>query len=365
MRKPTMTRAFIQTIVGALCGVALVSFAMPAAAGSMVFIPLGDADAVFAIDAVRDRVVGRIGDLPAVHGLAETPDGRFLVAGSYAERPAGESMPEKPAGISADAHAKHHGGAAAPDKAAPTVSTVSIVRIADGSVVRRVDVPGAVHHVAVSPDGRTAVVTHPDGGGISAIDLARYVVVAEVATGPTPNYAAFAPDGTRLYVSNAGDDSVSVVDTQTWTALGSMAVGASPEHLVLSEDGTRLYVNNVGDGTVSVLSVSAQKVVQTLSVGEALHGIDLSDDGGTLYVAAMADDRLFAIDLATGAYRGTRLTPAPYHLAVIRGAGKLYVSSAADPIVWVVDQASLTVQWTIPIAGKGHQMVPAPVVLMN
>jgi YVTN family beta-propeller protein len=361
-----MTKAFIQTLVGALWGVAFVAVAMPATAGGMVFIPLGDANEVFAIDTLRDRVVGRIGGLPAVHGLAQTPDGRFLIAGSYEEHAAGESLPEKPAGVSAEAHAMHHAGAPA-KSGAPTamLSTLSIVRIADGTVVRRIDVPGAVHHVAVSSDGRIAVATHPDGGGISAIDLTSYAVVAEVATGSLPNYAAFGPDGTRLYVSNAGDDSVSVVDTKTWTALGSIAVGASPEHLVLSDDGQRLYVNNVEDGTVSVISVPEQDVVQTLSAGEALHGIDLSDDGATLFVAAMADDKLVAIDLATGAHRSTRLTLAPYHLAVIRGAGKLYVSSAESPIVWVVDQTSLAVQWTIPIAGKGHQMVPAPVVLMN
>lgn len=361
-----MTRAFIRTIVGALWGAALVSVAMPATAGGMVFIPLGDANEVFAIDTLRDTVVGRIGGLPAVHGLAQTPDGRFLIAGSYQERAMGAAMPEKPAGVSADAHAMHHRSMAAkPGAPAAMLSTVSIVRIADGSVVRRIDVPGAVHHVAVSPDGRVAVATHPDGGGISVIDLATYAVVAKVATGSYPNYAAFSPDGKRLYVSNAGDDSVSVVDTKTWTVLGSMAVGASPEHLVLSDDGTRLYVNNVEDGTVSVIAVPEQNVVQTLSVGAALHGIDLSDDGATLFVAAMGDDKLVAIDLATGTYRSARLTPAPYHLAVIHGSRKLYVSSAENPIVWVVDEASLRVQWTIPITGKGHQMVPAPVVLMN
>ena len=47
---------------------------------------------------------------------------------------------------------------------------------------------------AVSPDGRFAVVTHPNDGTISAIDLGSYELVATVATGPLPNYAAFGPE---------------------------------------------------------------------------------------------------------------------------------------------------------------------------
>jgi DNA-binding beta-propeller fold protein YncE len=51
------------------------------------------------------------------------------------------------------------------------------------------------------------------------------------------------------------------------------------------------------------------------------------------------------------------LGPSPYHLAAIPGTGKLYVSSAEEPKLWVVDQESLRVLNEIPIRGKGHQMV--------
>ncbi len=51
------------------------------------------------------------------------------------------------------------------------------------------------------------------------------------------------------------------------------------------------------------------------------------------------------------------LAPQPYHLAAIRGTGKLYVSSAADGKIRIVDQTTLAVVGEIPIGGKGHQMV--------
>ncbi|MEQ8356306.1 MAG: YncE family protein [Kiloniellaceae bacterium] len=329
-----------------------------AIAEPLVYVPLGGEGKIAVVDAAKDEFVSTIDGLVAVHGLAGTPDGKFLIAGSFQEREADESAPAKPSGVTEDEHAAHHGAAPADaQKADAVVSTVSVVRTADGSVVRRIDVPGAVHHAAVSPDGRFAVVTHPNEGTVSAIDLNSYQIAATVTTGPAPNYAAFSPDSSRLFVSNAGNGTVSEVDTERWIVRRNAVVGSSPEHVVLSRDGSTVFVNNVEDGTVSVLNTDDLTAAKTISVGSTLHGIDLSDDGGTLLVADLGDDKIVAFDLATDTYRSATLAPAPYHLAAIRGAGKLYVSSADEPKIWVIDQRSLKVLGEIPIGGKGHQMV--------
>ena len=139
-----------------------------------------------------------------------------------------------------------------------------------------------------------------------------------------------------------------------------MRVGKSPEHLVLSPDGAALYVNNVNDGTVSVVSLETGKVTRTFAVGNSPHGIDLSEDGRTLFVSDRGNDQLHAIDLGSSSKISVSLSPSPYHLAVVRGEGKLYVSSTEKPIIWVVDQITLQVTGEIPIGGKGHQMVVLP-----
>lgn len=347
----------MKTVLWNLVLAAAVAIPATNAVAGELYIPLGSDNAIVVVDTERDAVAGRIEGVPAVHGLAATPDGRFLIAGSYDERTAGGAPPPKPEAVSEEAHAAHHAAAATAPRAEGLVSTVSVIRVSDGAVVRRIDVPGAVHHVAVSPDGRLAVVTHPNQGTISAIDLAAFRVVATVATGPVPNYAAFGPDGQRVYVSNAGNGTVSEVDAGRWTVRRNIVVGDSPEHLVLSADGGTLYVNNVAGGTVSVVSLSTGKTAKTIAVGKVLHGIGLSDDGRTLYVSALGDNRLAAIDLVSGAVRRASLEPSPYHLAVLRGSNKLYISSAEDPKVWGVDAQSLGVLREIPIGGKGHQMV--------
>jgi DNA-binding beta-propeller fold protein YncE len=118
-----------------------------------------------------------------------------------------------------------------------------------------------------------------------------------------------------------------------------------------------LYVANIEAGTVSVVSLAQGEVVETLAIGGEVHGLDVSDDGKTLFVSGKGEDKLVAVDVGTGQMRSAPLSPAPYHLAVVPGTGKLYVSSRAEPKIWVVDQHSLEPTSVIPIRGEGHQMV--------
>lgn len=334
----------------------LVGAAAQAMAAGTVYVPLGSADEVLVIDAAGDRVVDKIPGLEAAHGLASTPSGDFLVVGSYAETtPDNPALPAQPQGMSAAEHQAHHAAPAAPAPAG-AVSFVSIIRTADNAVVRRIEVPGAVHHMAVTPDGRYAVATHPGGDNISVIDLAAHKVMTTVRTGPLPNYIVTSRDGQRVYVSNAGNDTISEVDTRDWTVRRDLPTGETPEHIVLSPDDATLYVNNVDAGTVSAISLQSGKIVETFVVGGQLHGIDLSDDGKTLFVSGREKNKLVAIDLESKRMRSIALGPAPYHVTSVLGAGKLYVSSSIEPKLWVVDQKSLRVLGEIPIPGVGHQM---------
>ena len=342
-----------------LVGAAAIAVTSVVLAAPTVYIPLGTANEIAIVDAASDEIVGRIGDLVNPHGLAATPDGKYLVAGSNQETgPDKAALLPKPAGVSEEEHQRHH---AMPDPAAVQssvgISHVAIIEVRDQEVVRRVDVKGAVHHNLVTPDGRYAISTHTTAGGISAIDLSTYTVAKVVSTGPVPNYAVVTNDGKRIYVSNAGNNTISEIDTDHWIVTRNILAGAAPEHMVLSPDESTIYVNNIGSGTVSVISLQQGKVMETYKVGNDPHGIDLSEDGKSLFVSSKTDNTLTRIDLESGEIKRLQLSPAPYHVTAIRGSGKLYVSSRKLPKIWVVDQRRLEVLGEIPIRGEGHQMV--------
>ncbi len=347
--------------VAGIAGVVFLSSALTVNAEPFVYVPMGSDGKINVIDAATDKIVSTVEGLVSVHGLAGTPDGQFLIAGSYAERTK-DNSPAKPEGVSEDEHAAHHKAPSnqVSNSVEGTISTVSVVQTSDGKILRAIDVPGAVHHVTVSPDGKYASVTRPNEGEVSVIDLMNYKVVRNIATGEFPNYSVFSADNIQLFVSNAGDNTVSVINTGTWALEKTIDVGASPEHIVLSRDGKILYVNNVDDGTVSVVDTTTRQSIKTMKIGSVLHGIDLSDDGTALFVAALGDDKIVKVDLASGSLQTMELSPAPYHLATITETGKIYISSSDEAKVWVVSQKNFELMGQITIDGKGHQMVVMP-----
>ena len=305
-----------------------------AAASPTVYVPLGSGNQVIAVDAATDRITASYPGVDNPHGLAATPDGEYLVAGSMKETPPAAGQP-------ADA---------------PT-SRLALIHPAHGHVMLTIPVAGWSHHIAISPDGRYAVATHPTRGNISVVDLQSNQVVRTVATGPAPNYAVFGAAGRRLYVSNSGNGTVSEIALPDWKVVRSLPAGPGPTHLALAPDGRTLFVANPGAGKVTAIDLAGGKVKQDWSFGGKLHGLDLGDDGRTLFVSVKDAQKLVALDTASGARRSIDLKPAPYHLNTITGTGKLYLSSRSAPKIWVVDQKTLEVlaEITLP-AGEGHQM---------
>ncbi len=307
---------------------------LAALAAPTVYIPLGAANQVVAVDAETHQITAQYPGVENPHGLVATPDGEYLVAGSLKETPA-------PAGASAET---------------PT-SKLYLIHPAHGHVMLTVPVAGWTHHQAITPDGRYVLSTHATRGYISVLDMITNQIVRYIDTGPAPNYALVTRDGTRAYVSNAGNGTVTEVDLQTWKPVRTLQAGPSPEHMVFSAEEKTIYVTNPRAGTISAVSRESGTVVETYEIGPSAHGLDMGDDGKTLFASSKKAETLTALDTETGRSRSVPLTPAPYHLNAIPGTGTVYVSSRKEPVIWVIDQRSLQVTHTIHLpAGEGHQM---------
>ncbi|MHB1232207.1 MAG: YncE family protein [Burkholderiales bacterium] len=312
--------------------------AAPAMAAPTVYIPLGSGNRVIAVDTATGRITKSYPGVDNPHGLVATPDGEYLIAGSMLETPLPAGSPP----------------------GAPN-SKLFLVHPGHGHVMLTIPVSGWTHHQAITPDGRYVISTHPTRSGVSVVDLQSNQVIKTIETGPAPNYTAITRDGKRAYVSNSGNGTVSQIDLGTWRVTHTLEGGPAVEHVVLSADEKTLYTLNPRAGTVSVVSTETGKVVGTHKIGANLHGLDLGDDGQTLFVSSVSDNKLVALDPRSGAQRTLALSPAPYHLNVIRGTGKVYVSSRSEPVIWVVDQKSLKLTDTIKLpAGEGHQMAVMP-----
>jgi len=328
----------MQSISLTVVAVVVATWLTPAVASPTVYIPLGSGNQVIAVDGATGKITANYTGVENPHGLVATPDGEYLVAGSLSETPA-------PAGAPHDA---------------PN-SRLFLVHPGHGHVMLTIPVTGWTHHQAITPDGRYVLSTHPTRAYISVVDLQQKKVVRTVATGVAPNFTLVTRDGKRAYVTNTGDGTISEIDLETWAVRRTLAAGPGPEHAVFSKDQKSIFVANPGAAQASVVDVVSGKVVRTFAAGKAAHGLDLSDDGQTLFVSARGDERLLGIDVTSGKPRSLTLSPAPYHLNTIHGAGVVYVSSSKEPKIWIVDQKTLTLKGTIALpAGEGHQMAVVP-----
>ena len=118
--------------------------------------------------------------------------------------------------------------------------------------------------VVITPDGRTAFVSHGGCDTVSAIDLARLrrlleetdagrragladrlsvsqrYVVARIPTGSNPRGLALSPDGRLLYVAERLDDSIGIIDVAGLRRIGGIDLGG-PRHETVLRRGEKVF----------------------------------------------------------------------------------------------------------------------------
>jgi len=329
-------------------GAALVA---SSAATADIYIPEGERGTVLRLDD-SFNAAGRIEGLNNVHGLAGAPKRGFLVAGSLAETTPGKVA--KPAAVSEEDHEAHHGGGA---KAEPSsASLVTLVDADKGDILRRIEVPGIVHHVGISSDERFAAVTHPSLDAVSLIDLESGKVTATIATGPNPEYAIADPSTGNFFVSNAGNDTISVLDPRDGIVTRNFKLQGPPKHMLLDADARQLIVSESDTGKVSIVDADNGETLETHDIGGELHGV--AADKNAIWSSARERDQVVRVDRATGERLEVNVGPEPYHMARVGDA--LLVSSAARPELWVLDPKTLELRQTVETDSTGHQFAKMP-----
>ncbi|MBI4604264.1 MAG: YncE family protein, partial [Planctomycetes bacterium] len=99
-------------------------------------------------------------------------------------------------------------------------------------------------------------------GSVTAVDLARGEVVAEVLVGLHASALAVAPGGRHVAVADAASDTVSVIDTSSDHVVETIRLrwrpgdlfGASPNALAFDETGGTLFVANGTQNAVALVS---------------------------------------------------------------------------------------------------------------
>ena len=296
------------------------------------------------------KPVSRITGLDNVHGLSVAISRGLLIAGSLSEQ--SRSEVEKPGAVSSDDHNAHHGKSN--NDQSEEVSIISLIDIQTEKVIRKIEVPGMVHHITTSSDDRYVLVTHPGLDAVSIIDLETNTLTATIPTGSNPNYAVYDPQTASFYVSNTGNATISQVEPKAGYAVRNFKTENGVEHLEFDIDSRRIFAAEADAGEVSVIDIDTGETTSRFTVGGGLHGIAYDQSRNSIYVSARERGAIVYISLETGESEDQLIGPEPYHMTLV--GDTLLVSSADEPLIWAVDVETRHVLATIPTKDRAHQM---------
>jgi YVTN family beta-propeller protein len=217
-------------------------------------------------------------------------------------------------------------------------NTVTLVDPSTGKALADVATGEGPHEVAVSPDGRMALVSnygsaaHP-GNSLTLIDIEHAVPSATIQLGEwhRPHGLAWLPDGRHVVVTAEQERAVLIIDVSEGKVAGSIRTGASVSHMVvLSADGRRGYVSNIGDGSVSVLDLEAGRLLTTVVTGAGAEGLALTPDGRQLWVSNREAGTVTVLDARSLETLATIDVPCFPTRVVISPDGRIALVSRAE-----------------------------------
>jgi len=189
-------------------------------------------------------------------------------------------------------------------------STLSLVNLESGKVLRKISVQRGPDSLALSLDAKTLYCANVYDNSVSVIDTATNTVTATITdkTILGPFTIALTPDGKSLYITNYGNplypnrsdnNTVTVVDTATNTVSKVVpGVGASPSGIAITPNGKYAYVTGYNSiGTVSVIDIATSTVIQTLRVGGGPTQVAIDPAGTYAYVTNFTDNTVSVIQI--------------------------------------------------------------------
>jgi len=228
-------------------------------------------------------------------------------------------------------------------------NTATLLDVASKRVVATLPAGNGVHEVAVSHDGRWAVVSNygvrgAPGNSLTVIDVPKAAVARTIDLGEfkRPHGSAFLPGDSLFAVTSEVSKAVVLVNFSTGTVVGSIPTNHPASHmLALTADGRRIYTSNVADGTVSDLDVPGRKFVREFNVAPAVEGITAAPGGEQVWVGSNEAKTVTVLDPSAGAAVGTLSGfGMPYRLAVTPDSRTVIITDPPNAVVRIVDRAT-------------------------
>ena len=182
-------------------------------------------------------------------------------------------------------------------------NTASIIDVASGETISTLPTGRGPHEVAITSDGRTAVVTDYAGGNsLTVIDITRPAVVhtVDLSQYPRPHGIAVLPGDSVVAITSEASQNVVLVGESDGRIIRAIPTGQKGSHmLAVIGNGQRIYTAN-GAGTVSELDARRGTRTRILDVAPQLEAITVTRDGREVWVGSNSRGTVSVVDTRSG-----------------------------------------------------------------
>lgn len=263
-------------------------------------------------------------------------------------------------------------------------STLTMLDPAAGTEIAVLPTGEAPHEVAVSPDGRTAVVSDygakVPGHTLTVVDVAAAKVVRTIdlvwtepgSEGATekrllrPHGSRFLDDR-RLVVTSEMGRRLVFVDVADGKVTRTLATPQATMHMVAGIAGRdQLAATSVTDGTLALFDAIAtgKEPPRVVATGKGAEGLAMRPGTGEVWVGNRGEDTVSVVDPAKGEVVATLTTSGfPFRIAFTADGARALVSCAEGGEVLVFDAASRAQRQAISITGDGSELSAMPMGL--
>lgn len=263
------------------------------------------------------------------------------------------------------------GGAAVAESATGTLlvlnksdDTVSFIDLASSEVKATLPTGDGPHEVAVSDDGKTAVVANygdsaKPGNSLSVIDVPGKKVLRTIDLGTYSRpHGIVWLQGDEVAVTVEASKALLVVGVNEGKVKHAIATDQVGSHMVaISPKHRRAFTANIGSGSTTVVDLATHKRITDVATGRGAEGIAVAPDGSEVWVTNRDANTVSIVDPATLKITAT-LQPGetPIRVKFTPDGTRALISNAKSGDVAVFDTVTKKEVTRIPMQAAGEKL---------
>lgn len=183
-------------------------------------------------------------------------------------------------------------------------NTVSLIDLASRQAVATIPTGVAPHEVAVSANGKLAVVANygnqqTPGSSLTVIDLPAKKPLKTIDLGQYRRpHGIMWLKGDEIAVTCEANKSLLIIDVMKGTVVAAVVTDQNVSHMVvIARKSGRAFVANIGSGSVTAVDLKTRRKISDIQTGAGAEGIDISPDQKEVWVTNRAANTVSIIDV--------------------------------------------------------------------